>query len=466
MLKILRKNKIIKLLIVIFAFSFLIFGFKVNSQGTINPLAQNNTKSSLPPVTLNWWVVWENPGDFTGLINNFKSVFPQVNINVKKFRYSEYKDALIRAWAKDEGPDIFSVPNSWMKEYEEWAEPSPEKVALKREEVSGPGCLSKRKTVSLSIDLLKPNDITQKFVSQVKDDVVSGGKVWGLPLSFDSMVLYYNRDLLDAAKIPLPPQNWEEFSDQVKKLVSVDKESNIFQAGAALGTSNNLERPVDILSLLMMQIGTKMSDVNGYANFNQALVGEKNYFPGEEALRFYTDFQDVNKEVYTWNNKMPQAIEMFSQGKLAFLFGYLYHQPTIHSSAPNLNFGVSKMPQPTGAIKDVNFANYNIQVVAKKSKNKDYAWALLKQASTKPQDYLSRSNQLTALRELIGEQAKNSNLEVFANQALTSISWYHGKNSLLMEEAFAEMIDTVDQGKATYQEAINFAVQKINRTIK
>lgn len=464
--KFFKKNKIFKSLIVLLAFYFLIFGFEVQGQGTINPLAPASTKSSLPPVTINWWVVWENPSDFAGLINNFRSVFPQVNINVRKFRYSEYKDALIRAWAKDEGPDIFSIPNTWMREYEEWIEASPEKVVLKREEITGPGCLSKRKVVTLNIDLLKNNDIIQKFISQVKDDVIWNGKIWGLPLSFDSMVLYYNRDLLDAAKIPLPPQNWEEFSDQVRKLVTVDKENNIFQAGAAIGTGNNLERPVDILSLLMMQVGAKMSDVNGYAIFNQPLAGEKNYFPAEEALRFYTDFQDVNKEVYTWNDKMPQAIEMFAQGKLAFLFGYLYHQPIIKASAPNLNFGINKMPQPTGTIKDINFANYNIQVVAKKSKNKDFAWALLKQASTKPQDYLGRTNQLTALRELITEQTKNPNLEIFANQALTSVSWYHGRNPLLMEEAFQEMISNVNQGKVTYQEALNFAIEKINRSIK
>jgi len=466
MFKSLKKSNFLKLVVILSAFSFLIFGFEVKSQTELNPLAASGGKSLLSPITLNWWVVWENPSDFSGLISNFKSVFPQVRVEVKKFRYSEYKDALIRAWAKDEGPDIFSITNTWLQEYEEWIEAMPEKVVLKREESSGPGCLNKRKIVSLNVDLLKTTDIPQKFVSQVKEDVIWKGKIWGLPLGFDSMVLYYNRDLLDAAKIPLPPQNWEEFSDQVRKLVTVDKENNIFQAGTALGTSKNIGRPSDILSLLMMQVGAKMSDTNGYAIFNKPLTGEANYFPAEEALRFYTDFQDKNKEVYTWNQDMPQAIEMFVQGKLAFLFGYLYDLPTIKNQAPNLNVGISKMPQPTGTIKEVNITNYPVQVVALKSKNKDFAWALLKQAATKPQDYLSRTKQVTALRELIGEQVKNPDLEVFANQALTSISWYHGKNPLLMEEAFAEMIDNVDAGKTTYQEAINFAVQKINRTIK
>jgi len=462
----LKKSKILKILIVLFIFSFLTISFKVNSQTQLNPF-DTPTKSNLSTVNLKWWVVWENPSDFSGLINNFRAAFPQVNVDVKKFRYSEYRDALIRAWAKDEGPDIFSIPNTWLREYEEWIEAMPQQVILKREVSSGGiGCFRKTKIIDVNVSLLKISDIPSKFVSQIEKDVVWNGRIWGLPLNFDSLVLFYNRDLLDAAKIPLPPTNWEELSDQVIKLTKVDKENNIFQAGAALGTANNLERSWDILSVLMMQVGAQMSSVGGYATFDQSLAGQSTYFPGEEALRFYSDFQNKDKAVYTWNSKMPPALEMFSQGKLAFVFGYSYYLPNIRSQAPNLNFAIAKMPQPSGANKEISFAHYPVQVVAKKSKHKDYAWALLKQASVNPQDYLNRTKGLTALRELIGGQMQNPDLEVFVSQALTSFSWYTGKSPLLMEEAFKEMIDRVNQGQATYQEAINFAVQKINRTIK
>jgi ABC-type glycerol-3-phosphate transport system substrate-binding protein len=458
--------KLIKIFIIILIFSLLLFGFEVKSQLVPMPTPQKTKKPLLSPVNLEWWVIWDDPSDLSPLISNFSNLYPHVNINVRKLRYSEYKEALINAWARDVGPDIFSIPNTWIKEYKDFIEPMPDKVSLKKEIESGPGCFKKRKIVTKEEKLLTLKDIKEKFVPQVEKDVVIEGKIYALPLSFDTLVLYYNRDLLDSAKIPLPPKNWQEFTDQVKKLTLVDKEGNIYQAGAALGTSNNIERPADILSLLMMQVGARMRDEAGFATFNQPLPSDPNYFPAEEALRFYTDFQDKNKEIYTWNKEMPNALEFFIQGKLAFFFGYSYHLPLIRARAPQLNLGITKMPQPEGAIKEINFAHYQVQVVSKKSKNKEWAWAFLTNSALSPQGYLAKTRKPTALRSLIPLQIQDPDLEVFLSQALTASSWYSGKNALLMEEAFKEMIDNVIEGKKTYLEAINLAVLKINQTIK
>ncbi len=460
--------RLVKIFLLSLIFFFLIFGAKVESQIPQLPMPGAPAKKPiLPPVTLNWWVIWEEPSDFSPLISQFQAVYPHVNINVRKLRYEEYKDALIEAWAKGVGPDIFSLPNTWIREYaKEWLEPMPNSVFLKKEIETGPGCFKKRKILTKEEKLLRVEDLSKLFVAQVEKDVVINNKIYGLPLSFDTLVLYYNRDLLDVAKIPLPPKTWEEFIQQVKKLTLIDKEGNIYQAGAALGTTNNIERPTDILSLLMMQVGTSMSNPDGFATFNQPLAGDPNYFPAEEALRFYTDFQDKNKEIYTWNKEMPRALELFTQGKLAFFFGYAYHLPLIRSQGPNIPLGIAKMPQPEGTIKEINFAHYQVQVVSKKSENKDLAWAFLKFSALNPVGYLLKTKKPTALRSLIVEQMKDPDLEVFASQSLTAFSWYKGKNALLMEEAMKEMINDVIDGKKTYKEAINFAVLKINQTIK
>lgn len=457
--------RLTKKFVIILIFILFVFGPVVKGQVGLDPLAGSG-KSLLSPITLNWWVVWENPSDFTGLINNFRANYPHIRINVTKLRYTEYKDALIRAWARNEGPDIFSLPNTWIREYEEWIEPMPERVVLKRETETGPGCFRKRTVVERTETLMRATDIRNKFVPQIEKDVISKGRVFALPLNFDSLVLFYNRDLLDTAKIPLPPKNWTEFSDQVRQLTILDRDGAIHQAGAALGTANNIERPSDILSLLMMQSGATMTAPNGSVIFNQALPGDQTYFPAEDALRFYTDFQDFDKEVYTWNEEMPSALEMFIQGKLGFFFGYAYHLPLIKTQAPNLKLGLAEMPQLEGAIREVNFAHYPVQVVARKSNHKDIAWAFLNQASSNPQNYLTKIKRPTALRSLIPEQIQDPELEVFVKQVLTAQSWYLGKNALMMEAAFKEMIENVINDERTYREALNFTVQKINQTIK
>ncbi|MCX7779207.1 MAG: extracellular solute-binding protein [Patescibacteria group bacterium] len=455
--------KIVRILILVFIIFSFLFGWELGAQIPGQPQPR---KPILPPVNLSWWVVWEQPSDFTDLINTFRTLYPYVNIEVKKFRYEEYREALIEAWARDVGPDIFSLPNTWLREYQEWIVPMPAKVALKKEIQSGPSCARKTKIITEEKPLLTLKDLKEKFVGQVEKDVLIQGRIAGLPLSFDTLVLYYNRDLLDAAGIPEPPKTWEEFMEAVIKTTLIDKQKNIFQAGAALGTANNIERAVDLLSLLMMQSGINMTNPQGLVTFNQAWPDDPSYFPAEEALRFYTDFADKNKEVYTWHKEMPSNLEMFIQGKLVFFFGYAYHLPLIKAQAPNLNFGLTKMPQRSGTLKEINFAHYPVQVVSRKSKNIEMAWFFLNWASQNPTPYLNRAKKPTALRSLIAIQLQDPDLEVFASQALTASSWYQGKNPLLVEEAFKEMIDDINEGRKSYLEAINFAVQKINQQIK
>jgi len=459
--------RLIKFLI--FSLIFSLFLFSPAVRGQIGPMpipGPREIKPILPPINLSWWVVWEQPSDFSDLINGFRVFYPHLNIEVRKLRYEEYGQALIQAWARNAGPDIFSLPNTWLREYQEWIAPMPAKVALKREVKTGPGCASRTKVITEEKSLLTLKELKEKFIGQVEKDVFLDGRIVGLPLSFDTLVLYYNRDLLDAAGLPEPPKNWQEFVEAVIKTTLLDKQKNIFQAGAALGTANNIERPTDILSLLIMQSGIQMSDPTGLAVFNRAWPDDPSYFPAEEALRFYTDFQDKNKEIYTWHKEMPSSLEIFIQGKLAFFFGYAYHLPLIKTQAPGLNLGITKMPQRSGAIKEINFANYQVQVVSRKSKNIEMAWVFLNWASQNPIPYLMRAKKPTALRALIASQLEDPDLEVFASQALTASSWYQGKNPLLMEKAFKEMIDDINEGKRTYQEAIDFAVQKINLGIR
>jgi len=68
----------------------------------------------------------------------------------------------------------------------------------------------------------------------------------------------------------------------------------------------------------MMQNGAIMSTDNK-ASFDQPSIKDKSYFPAQEALRFYTDFANPGKEVYSWNEKMPNSIEALFKGKQLFI---------------------------------------------------------------------------------------------------------------------------------------------------
>ena len=254
---------------------------------------------------------------------------------------------------------------------------------------------------------LSLREIKDNFVDVVAKDVILDNKVYGLPLSVDTLAMFYNKDLLNNAGISEVPRYWNrEFLNAVKKLTKQDPKRGLIQSGVAMGGSNNIERYSDILMLLMMQNGATIINDSNQVVFNSIpeFARETGYNPGLEALRFYTDFANPGKESYTWNNELGNSLEMFSSGNLAIMFGYSYHIPLIKAAAPKLNFSVSKFPQIEGnPPTNINFANYWVETVSKKSTHKNEAWDFI-QFMTKSEQvgsYLEKTKKPTALRSLI-----------------------------------------------------------------
>jgi len=420
------------------------------------------------PINLVYWRVFDDADAFSDIIAAYKAIHPNISIEYRKLRYEEYETELLNALSEDRGPDIFSVQNTWLRKYENKIISLPatitlpyqiEKGTIKKEIVT-----ELRTAPTLSLRELKTN-----FVDAVSYDAVINDQIYGLPLSLDTMALFYNKELLNNAGIPEVAKNWTEFQNQVKMLTKQDKRGEILQAAAAIGTSKNVERSSDLLSLLMMQNGTVMADANGQAKFGEipASQGDRSFVPGVEALNFYTSFANPAKEIYTWNDRMPGSLEAFISGQVAYFFGYAYHIPIIKAQAPKLNWAVAKMPQIENSPRDINYANYWIETVSKKSKYTDAAWDFLQFAAKAENDkkFLDITRKPTALRSLITGQLEDEELGPFAAQVLTAKSWYRGNDALAAESVFGDMIDAVVSGRSQARDAIGIAVAKVNQTI-
>ena len=446
------------------------FGLKCESK---------EVKEAMKPITLHYWRVWDGPDAFEDIIAEYKKIHYNITVKYKKLRYSEYEKELLDAWAEDRGPDIFSIHNTWVKKYQNKIEPMPLQITMAYPVVTG----KMKKEVIAEIRTVKsPNlkEIKDSFVDVVYDDIVikvvddttkeTRERVFGFPLSVDSLVMYYNKDLFNNAGITEPPEYWNrEFQQNVKKMTRQNTKGQIIQSGSALGGSKNIERFSDILSVLMMQNGAIMMSDAGYVAFNQippAFVGQP-YNPGLEALRFYCDFANPAKEVYSWNSGLDNSLEMFSQGKLAIMFGYSYHLPQIRAMAPKLNFSIAKLPQIEGYQQKVNFANYWVETVSQKSEYSDEAWDFLQfiAKAEQAESYLEKAKRPTALRSLVDEQIYDDDLGIFAEQVLTAKSWYRGADSNAAELIIGKMIDSVAGGQDTIENIISTGAKQVQQTV-
>ncbi len=388
---------------------------------------------------------------------------------------------MLNALAEDRGPDVFLIHNDWVGKYLPKISPMPATTKVAYQVVTG--TVRKQQTWQLQTE---PTMTTKAFkdrfadaviydavrsvnVSTKQDQIILQDRIVGIPVSMDTLALYYNKDLLNAAGIATPPETWGQFQEQVQKLTKLDSQGNVVQSGAAIGTATNVERAQDILTAIMMQNGTQMAADDGSPTFHlvpAALSGSKDQPPAYEALTFYTDFASPVKAVYTWNGQQPNSLEAFIQGKAAFFFGYSYHLPQIRARAPKLNLGVTKLPQiENNPVKNV--ANYWLWAVSKKSPNQDISWNLLN-FFIKPEEnkkILDATKRPAALKALLKNQVDDEDVGVFASQVLTAQSWYRGSDPQTVEETFTSLVEDVVKG-TTISDAMRFAAEKIAQTIQ
>lgn len=427
-------------------------------------------------VELEIWGVFDSSDAFAELISDYTSTRINVSIKYRKLQFEEYERALLEAVAEGRGPDIFMVHNTWVGGYVNRVAPAPEKIRVVAAIVSG-GYNKKVEPYFEDYAAANENSIRSDFVSVVVQDVVRDGKVYGLPLSVDTLALYYNRALLDQAGIASVPRTWQEIKQASQQLTLFDGDGELVRSGIALGGAYNVNRSIDILSVLMAQNGTVFLSPGGdRATFAgpSPYSSDKNYFPGEAALQFYTDFANTGKEVYAWSEELPSAQEQFVGGNLGMMLGYAYQLPFVKAQGPKVNVGVAPLPHinidgtdATGEI--INWANYWLLSVAQSSENIEHAWDFIHFVTTKPdkaQKYLDKTRKPTALRSLIAAQQSDPEVSIFANQLLTAKSWYTGKNATLTENAFRDMIAQVAANKILPREAIRFTQDIISQTLR
>lgn len=363
-----------------------------------------NTKAG--KVTIKIWKPFVDSDKMGVLIQAYKKAHPNVTIEYTKKNIENYETDLINALAAGNGPDIFSINNTWLPEYLDKVTPAPDKLYTLKE-------------------------YKDAFVDVVYADFVRDNKVYGTALWVDSLALYYNKDIMGTAGIATPPTTWDQLAIDSRKIASQSEDGYFDRSGVAIGTYQNVNRAVDVVYLMMLQAGAVPWSNDGRSpRFASNIQKDgKSFNPGITAVDFYTSFANPNSENYTWNSDSDYSTDAFANGRAAFLYGYSYTRAQIDAKAPNLNYDVAPVPQYDLSQPNVNFASYFGEVVSKASvdrKTRDAAWDFLKFATgSKVLDsYYAKDKQPSSRRDLIELQTQDLEIGVFAHANLTAKSFY------------------------------------------
>ncbi|MCK5475621.1 MAG: extracellular solute-binding protein, partial [Candidatus Pacebacteria bacterium] len=420
-------------------------------------------------VTLEYWGLWDNSDNWDEIIDKFENKTFQLNgrkinvsVNYTKKDYATYEKEVNQSKEKENGPNIFIINNNWFANYLEEIEP-----------------LNNNNAISKEYDLLSYSDIPIIFPRRAITDIVHQELVYSVPLYSDSLVLYYNKDLFEEAEIETAPKSWKEFKKYVKKLTILEGYDEISQAGTSLGTGTNINRSSDILSLLIMQGGGNVIDKQGNIDIGNDIEidttsGTKVRSPGKRAIEFYSEFSNSKKEIYSWNNEQSHSIENFANEKTAIMFGYNYHTNNLLAINPDLNYGISQMPQLENSTK-VNFSNVWLPVISKVNNCKvepiefaneidctKLSWSFLSFATEKENSeiYLDSTKKAAARKDLISQQINlNNNISAFASQVDSAVSY--NKFNDQIDNILVDMLDKIALDRNRIDEIIEEAVGKI-----
>lgn len=425
---------------------------------------------TVAPVTLTVWGTADEEKAVATIAAKYRETRSYVTVTYTKVRAEDYAEQLVSAWAKGTGPDVFFAPANWIGKMSQYAVPMPENLTVPQVIVSKGLIGTSSKVVQNTKIAPSVAVLRNSFVEAVTEDVARDGQVWGLPLSMDTIVTYYNKDLTNNAKIFEPAATWSQLQTHLtsNRLTQVDEQGKLIQSGAALGTSNNVPYATDLLALLMLQNGSTMVSADRQARINDEV--------GLQALRFYLSFGQPRKSNYSWDKTQTNARDAFLQGKVGYYFGTLADRSII--AATNLNWGVAPMLhiRPTGdndgatSERYIDVAKYSVAMVSKASAQGGrsvQAWNFVEfvTQANNVTPYLQITNQLPAQKSLLAQYESNQDLSVYAKQLLTAKTWYHGNDGVAVEEYLAQLIDAGLEEKIDLTELLNRANAQIQSTL-
>lgn len=234
-------------------------------------------------------------------IKSFEAKFPNIKLE-KQVQTGDYNATMQAKIASKTAPDIYyldvSLAPTWMK-----------------------------KGLIDPLDKYLDKKDLKDFVPALLSGYQRGGKTYGLPKDYNTLGLFYNKDMFAAAKVKVPT-TWKELEAVSKKLTT----GNV----KALALSNEAAR----FAPFILQAG---GDINKgdtpIFNTKQAIAG----------FDFYYSFMKNGYAVTPKDLGDGWAGDSFAKGKVAMVFEGGWVIPFMKDAGPKINYGIAKLPKGANA---------------------------------------------------------------------------------------------------------------------
>ena len=292
--------------------------------------------------------------EFKEMKEKFESLHSDIEVELLEFPSAEYKDKLVTTLAGGADLDVITHKNN--AEYADIA--------------------SKNQLLDLG-ELVKRDNVDIAPYGPLFEGLQIDGKTYGLPYEKTAWVLYYNKDLFDAAGVPYPSDDmtWDQFRELAKKMTSGEGTERI--AGAYLHTWPQTWYG------MALQKGCSIIDQD-LSEFEKALQFRLD-LEADGSIMTYTDAKATNAHYKT----------EFANGRTAMNIMGDFHAAQLRdleeTGDVTFDWDIAAMPHPEGVEANTTWGTAMPISVNANSKHQEAAWEFVKFVSSEEGAKISAS---------------------------------------------------------------------------
>lgn len=367
-------------------------------------------------------------------LNNFEKLHPNIKVNWSPIP-GDYPTKMRANVASNTVPDVFYLQPSMSNEY-----------------------ISSGKLLNLSPYMAHDNVKASDYYSTLLNPFVcTSGQVYGLPKDWNSLGVFYNKQMFQAAGLTAPSAGWtwNDLQTDAQKLTKNP------------GSPNSVYGAV--LSADLSRWGAFLDQAGGSVLNKDATQATFNSQQGIQAMQFYDSFFKNNTGAMPTTVGAPWNGDAFGKQRAAMVFEGGWLIPYMTTTYPNVQYGVAPLPTgPTG--KPANLSFTNAWSAYSGTKHPEAAWELIKYmaGTTVQESNLNAGFALPTLKSLANSSyfTTHPDLKVLFDAASYSYADYYGSQDTAIHTDLSNAIQEVLLNKESTQTALNNAATQINTQLQ
>lgn len=299
---------------------------------TVSPTSAPTENTEL----LFWNYAAELDGQFTTMIDQFHGKHPNIKVKYETLPWDQYWQKLNATLVTGNPPDVWYTAPTFYFEY-----------------------VDRGQLVELSSLIQLDDDIKEdNWIPKALDQwrVKSNGKLYGLPSGFVADVVFYNKDLFDAAGVKYPTEDWtwDDFLQMAKALTKTGSDGKTEVWGCTVPTGNGLDQIIesngghiindDQTKCLMLDDPATAATIQFMADLNQKYkvappIGEfegmgNPFMTGRVAMNIGLQIgaQGAKEAPFKWDNQLIPKGKV-KRSNYGGADGFVISAPTKHQAA-------------------------------------------------------------------------------------------------------------------------------------